>query len=58
MTIKDILETYTVEQLRRLRTLIEKAMQSLENDEEAVEASLMFPHWDGSGIEYPAGFRV
>ena len=41
---------------RRLRPLIEKAVQSLD-DEDAVEAVTLYPHW-AAGVRYTAGQRV
>lgn len=41
---------------RRLRPLIEKAVQSLD-DADAVEAVTLYPHW-AAGVSYTAGQRV
>ena len=45
-----------VEEARKLRPLIEKAEQSLE-DVDALKAVTLYPHWS-SGTDYSAGQRV
>ena len=45
-----------MDEARRLRPLIEKAVQSLD-DADAVEAVTLYPHW-ASGASYTAGQRV
>ena len=42
---------------RRLRPLIEKAAESLQ-DEDALEAVELYPAWSGEGVHYVAGQRV
>lgn len=46
-----------VERARALRPVIEKAAQSL-TDEEAVEAVELYPSWSGDSVVYPVGFKV
>lgn len=45
-----------VERARKLRPIIEKAVQSLEN-EEALKSVELFPEWK-VGVKYPEGKRV
>lgn len=45
-----------IEEARRLRPLIEKAVQSLD-DTEAVEAVTLYPHWT-VGVSYTTGQRI
>lgn len=45
-----------IENARKLRPLIEKAVQSLD-DTDALEAVTLYPHW-AVGVDYAAGVRV
>lgn len=45
-----------IEEARKLRPLIEKAVQSLE-DNDALDAVTLHPHW-AVGVSYPVGQRV
>lgn len=42
---------------RKLRPIIERAVESLD-DETAAEATSLFPAWSGDSVGYPAGARV
>ena len=46
-----------IELARKLRPIIEKAVESLD-DETASEAVALFPSWDGNSVSYPTGARV
>ena len=46
-----------VELAKKLRPLIEKAAISLD-DTDALEATLLYPEWDGNGVAYHTGDRV
>lgn len=46
-----------IELAMKLRKLIEKAVESLE-DEEALEAVTLYPNWSGEGVEYPKDKRI
>lgn len=46
-----------IEMARRLRPLIEKAAQGLE-DADALSAVELYPAWNGDGRHYAAGLRV
>ena len=45
-----------IEEALKLRPLIEKAVQSLD-DNDALEAATLYPHW-AAGVSYSAGQRV
>ena len=45
-----------IELAHKLRPLIEKAMQSLD-DEDAIQAVTLYPKWE-SGVQYEVGHRV
>ena len=45
------------EMARKIRPIIEKAVQSLQ-EADAVEAVNLYPAWDGDGIQYAAGTRI
>lgn len=45
-----------IDEAQRLRPLIEKAVQSLD-DTDALEAVTLYPHW-APGVDYAAGQRV
>ena len=47
----------TIEQARKLRKLIEKAVPSLD-DEDALDCVTLFEAWDGNEHEYAGGKRV
>lgn len=47
----------TIEQARKLRKLIEKAVVSL-GDEDALECVSLFTAWDGNGHTYAVGDRI
>ena len=47
----------TIEQARKLRKLIEKAVVSL-GDEDALECVSLFTAWDGNGHAYAVGDRI
>lgn len=49
-----------IEKARELRALIEKAMTATTslNEEEAIAATCMYPHWSGDGVAYAKGQRV
>lgn len=46
-----------IEKARELRTLIEEAVQSLD-DEKALKAACLYPKWSGNGVKYEAGMRM
>ena len=46
-----------IELARKIRPLIEKAAQSL-SDDDALEAIELYPAWSGDGVTYSAGLRV
>lgn len=46
-----------IELARKLRPIIERAVESLD-DETAIEATSLFPMWSGDAVGYPAGVRV
>lgn len=46
-----------IELARKLRPLIEKAALSLD-DNDALEAIELYPHWSGDNVQYTAGMRV
>ena len=46
-----------IELARKLRPLIEKAVISLD-DQDAIEATFLYPAWNGDGVEYHVGDRV
>ena len=46
-----------IELARKLRPLIEKAVESL-NDEDALEAVTLYPNWSGDSVFYDAGYKV
>lgn len=46
-----------IELARKLRPIIEKAVESLD-DATATEAATLFPAWSGESVGYPAGARV
>lgn len=46
-----------IELARKLRPLIEKAAQSLD-ESDALEAVCLHPKWNGNGIKYTTGSRV
>lgn len=45
------------EMARKIRPIIEKAVQSLQ-EADAVEAVNLYPAWDGNGVQYTAGTRI
>ena len=45
------------EMARKIRPIIEKAVQSLQ-EADAVEAVTLYPAWDGNGVQYTAGTRI
>lgn len=45
------------EMARKIRPIIEKAVQSLQ-EADAVEAVTLYPAWDGNGVQYTAGTRL
>ena len=47
----------TIEQIRKLRALIEKAVLSL-NNEDALDCVTLFHSWDGNGHVYSVGDRI
>ncbi len=47
----------TIEQARKIRKLIEKAVASL-GDEDALECVSLFTAWDGNGHVYEIGDRI
>lgn len=46
-----------VELARKLRPLIEKAVESL-NDNDAIEATTLYPAWSGDNVNYEKDFKV
>lgn len=46
-----------IEKARELRTLIEKAVQSLD-DKDALECVCLYEKWSGNGVQYEAGKRL
>lgn len=46
-----------IEKARVLRTLIEKAVQSLD-DKDALECVCLYEKWSGDGVQYTAGKRL
>lgn len=46
-----------IEQARKLRPIIERAAQSLD-DATALEAVALYPKWNGNGVAYAADARV
>ena len=46
-----------IEKARELRTLIEKAVQSLD-DKDALECVCLYEKWSGDSVQYEAGQRV
>lgn len=46
-----------IEMARRLRPMIEKAAQGLD-DTDALNAVELYPTWDGNGVSYTQGLRV
>lgn len=46
-----------IEKARKLRALIEKAVQSLD-DKDALECICLYEKWNGDGVQYTAGKRV
>lgn len=46
-----------IEKARELRTLIEEAVQSLD-DEKALKGVCLYPKWNGNGVKYEAGMRM
>ena len=46
-----------IELAEKLRPLIEKAMESL-NDADALEAITLYPPWSGDGVHYDVDYRV
>lgn len=46
-----------IELAKKLRPLIEKAAQSLD-DADALEAVCLYPKWSGNGVKYTTGSRV
>lgn len=46
-----------IELARKLRPIIEQAVESL-SDDIALEAATLFPAWSGDSVGYPAGARL